>query len=169
MAAPFSEGFKAKIVRKLSEPGAPSQSRLAAELGLNQPTVSRWFRDASTVADVSAKKPQAPKRWSTSEKLRVLAAAAELTPSELGEFLRREGLFEAQLREWREAAAEALESPRNQRRSTSTGAKRVKQLERELRRKNKALAEVTALLVLKKKLAALWGDEDDSTDENKDK
>ncbi len=49
------------------------------------------------------------------------------------------------------------------RKKASVEAKRVRELERELRRKEKALAETAALLVLKKKAAAIWGDEDDST------
>lgn len=158
---PYSEAFKAKVVRRLAETSAPSQSKLADELGIPQGTISRWFREASTVVDV--KKAKSPRQWSIAEKLRVLSEAAELSEAELGAFLRREGLHEAQLREWREAAAAALESPRSRRRASSAETKRVKELERELRRKEKALAEVTALLVLKKKADALWGDEDDST------
>jgi hypothetical protein len=53
---------------------------------------------------------------------------------------------------------------RNARRSAAEG-KRIKELERELRKKEKALAETAALLVLRKKLNALWGDGDDDTDE----
>ena len=79
--------------------------------------------------------------------------------------MRSKGLHEAQLREWRDAvmaaAEEALTAPRQRRSSPET--KRVKELERELRRKEKALAETAALLVLRKKADALWGDEDAST------
>ncbi len=42
-------------------------------------------------------------------------------------------------------------------------ARRVRALERELARKDKALAELAALVALKKKLELLWGDEDEST------
>jgi hypothetical protein len=38
----------------------------------------------------------------------------------------------------------------------------VKQLKRDLHRKDKALAEVTALLILKKKTDLLWGDNEDA-------
>ena len=58
---------------------------------------------------------------------------------------------------------EALQS-KSIRKKASVEAKRVRTLERELRRKEKALAETAALLVLKKKAAAIWGDEDDSTE-----
>jgi hypothetical protein len=43
--------------------------------------------------------------------------------------------------------------------------RRIRKLERELARKEKALAEAAALLVLKKKVEDLWEDEDDDTGE----
>ena len=52
---------------------------------------------------------------------------------------------------------------------SAADARQIRQLERELARKDKALAETAALLVLKKKAQAIWGDEDDDTDEKKDK
>jgi hypothetical protein len=92
------------------------------------------------------------------------------TGSELGEFLRRRGLHEDQLRQWQETAdAGALESLRGRKPAgKSAETKRVKELERELRRKEKALAEAAALLVLRKKAEALWGDEDASTESKTD-
>jgi hypothetical protein len=61
-----------------------------------------------------------------------------------------------------EAASEALSKRRGSNTRTAESRK-IRELERELRRKDKALAEAAALLVLKKKLAVLWEDEDDST------
>ena len=101
------------------------------------------------------------------EKLRLVKEAAELSEEELGAFLRRNGLHESQLEEWRrkveEAALGALVKSKKSRRQQSPEAKRIRELERELNRKDKALAEVTALLALKKKLEALLGDGDDNT------
>jgi hypothetical protein len=104
------------------------------------------------------------------EKVRVVAAAAQLKDEELGEFLRREGLHSAQLEEWREGIVTALGGPAP--RTRNPDAKRVRELEREVARKDKALAEVTALLVLEKKLQALFGTsagEGDSTDDPSEK
>jgi transposase-like protein len=119
-----------------------------------------------------------PKSWTAEEKLRVLAEAHGLTGEPLGELLRREGVHEAQLRAWRDVAAGALAeaSPSakattaGERRHAAAAAKQVKELQRELRRKEKALAEAAALLVLEKKLKALGLDvEDDDTDERSDR
>lgn len=108
-----------------------------------------------------------PEDLPAAEKLRLVREAAQLSEEELGAFLRRHGLHEAELEEWRrkveEAALGALQKPRKGRKRQSPETKRIRELERELSRKDKALAEVTALLALKKKLDALLGDGDDDT------
>ena len=106
-----------------------------------------------------------PKKvWTGAEKLRVVTEARGLSGSALGAFLRREGLHEAQLVAWREAAEAALGAPGRLRPGSSPDEKRIQALERDLRRKDQALAETAALLVLKKKVHAIWGGEDDTTD-----
>jgi transposase-like protein len=89
----------------------------------------------------------------------------------MGALLRRRGLHAAQLAEWRKQVTEALKGPGGKagRKAANVGARRVRDLERELKRKDKALAEVGALLVLKKKVQAIWGDGDDDTDPKNDK
>ena len=91
---------------------------------------------------------------------------ASMDDEELGAYLRREGIHEAQLKQWRQAVTEAL-SERQAKPKTNPAEKvqkkRIRQLERELNRKEKALSEAAALLVLKKKVQAIWGDEDDDT------
>lgn len=86
-------------------------------------------------------------------------AAAALAESELGAFLRREGLHEEDLARLREevhaAAVAGLDAQKL--RGESEAKRRIKELERDLRRKDAALAETAALLVLRKKAAALWG------------
>ena len=77
--------------------------------------------------------------------------------------MRRKGLHEAQLEEWRQQVLTGLGNPPARSSKHSAAARRVKDLEKELRRKDKALAETAALLVLKKKVQAIWGDEDDDT------
>lgn len=155
----YSEAFKSKMIGKMLAPKPKSACALEKETGVSQPTLSRWLRESQVVDESMS---QRTKRWTTSEKLRVLVEAGKLDDAKLGEFLRTEGLHEALLRRWRAGAEAALaEVPKRQRRSPE--AQRIKELERELRRKDRALAEVSAILVLKKKAAAIWGEEDDST------
>jgi len=150
-----------------------SANALAQEVGVQQPTLSRWLREAGTVADVSKKKPKAkrpqpegrrPSEWSAEEKVRVVISSGALVDTELGEFLRREGLHEEDLAHFREevriAAVVGLTTSKKPR---SDEQKRIKDLERELKRKEAALAETAALLVLRKKAGALWGGEGEDT------
>jgi hypothetical protein len=93
----------------------------------------------------------------------VVAEASRLRDEELGAFLRREGFHEAQLLEWRAQIQAALSAKSHSGRRPSPEALENRALKRDLGRKNKALAEVTALLALSKKVQELWGDEDGST------
>jgi transposase-like protein len=159
IVAEYSEAFRAKMIRKMLPPGAVSAYALAAETGMNQPTLSRWLKEARSVGVMDKR----PKKWTASEKLRVVVEAGKLKDAELGEFLRREGLHEAQLKEWRSAVEGAFDSPRASK--ASPQAKRIKELEREMRRKDKALAEAAALLILQKKMQAFWEAEEKAATE----
>ena len=174
----YSEAFKSKMVQKML--GGRSANSVAQEAGVNQPTLSKWLRDARTLRGVTKRKGEQeprksgdrrPEDWSAEEKLAAVVKVRGLSESEVGEFLRREGLHEEQLRQWQQSVeAAALDSLRGARRpkASTAEAKRIKELERELRRKEKALAETAALLVLRKKAEALWGDEDASTESKSD-
>jgi transposase-like protein len=168
----YSEAFKANMVKKLMVPGGPTASALSIRTGICQPTLSRWLRDARedgmSHPTPPVRVPRRPGEWKPEEKLQLLAQAEGLAGEALGEFLRREGVHEADLAEWRNAALVAL-GPRSKTPAVSGDARRVRELERELLRKDKALAETAALLVLKKKVQDYWGDEDDSTKKETDK
>ena len=90
-----------------------------------------------------------------------MTEADALSEEELGVFLRRRGLHRAHLRQWREQIVAGLKAPRSKK--ASPEARRIRELEHELQRKDKALAETAALLVLKKKVHQIWGDEDGDT------
>ena len=157
----YSDVFKSRMVGRLVGPSARSASALAAEVGVSQATLSRWLLAARSVNGMTQ---PAHKKWTGPEKLRVVREAHGLSGSALGALLRREGLHDAQLTAWRAAAEAALAEPARGRAAPSVEAKRIQELERELRRKDQALAETAALLVLKKKLDAIWGDGDATTD-----
>ena len=171
----YPEAFKARMIQRLCGPDHRSATALAAEVGVPQSTLSRWLRQAGSVGGIrlvttDGKEESVKKRpadWSPEERLRVVLGASTISDEELGAFLRREGLHEAQLREWREAALRALGDPGRSTckaaRRASADKRRVRELDRELNRKDKALAETAALLVLQKKARALWGDGDGDT------
>jgi len=105
-----------------------------------------------------------PQDWSAEEKLQAVIEGATLSEADLGAFLRRQGLHEAQLTQWRQLVLSGLKrAPKRPGKASTAQARRVRELERELARKEKALAEAAALLILKKKVQQIWGDEDDNT------
>jgi len=170
----YSEGFKARMVTKMLEPEATSACGLARETGVPQQTLSRWLQEARMVNGMSKDKHQQtgdggpaarrPQDWSAQEKLEAVQQASELSEEELGIFLRQRGIHEADLVEWRKTVLQALTgAPGKKSRKQTKETRRIRELEKELDRKEKALAEAAALLVLKKKVQQIWGDEDGST------
>jgi transposase len=151
--------------------GGPSATALAKESGVSQQTLSRWLREAATLGSMADERREEaeteqtqrrPEDRSAEEKMRLVVEAGALSDDELGAFLRRHGVHAADLQRWREAMLSSLSA--GTRRVARGEAKRVKQLERELRRKDKALAETATLLVLQKKVQTLLGDEGDDTE-----
>ena len=161
------------MVRKMLGPNAVRATELGQEVGVPQETLSRWLRETATFramekkekapppaqADKPAKRPQ---DFTVEEKLRAVVETIDLGGEALGEYLRRNGMHRAQLEQWKALAQATFQQIRPNGRGEG---KRIRELERELRRKEKALAETAALLVLRKKVNALWGDADDDTDE----
>ncbi len=148
--AEYSAAFKARVVKQMVGPQAVSATRLAATLGVPQPTLSRWVREVRSVDGMPRRERT---QWTGAEKLRVVLAAAGLEDSALGALLRREGLQGAQLAAWRQVAETALDAPARRATAETT---RIQELERELARKDRALAETAALLVLKKTMTATF-------------
>ena len=166
------------MVQMMCGPEPISACALAKQEGIAQSTLSRWKRQAATVGGMKNRRHtneshentphKRPQDWSLEEKLQAMVDVSTLSDKELGAYLRRKGLHEGTLKQWRAQVARALseQAPRAKKsRAHKEADKRVRKLERELKRKNAALAEAAALLVLKKKVQEIWGDEDGDTAE----
>jgi transposase-like protein len=169
------------MIHRLSGNNAISANALSKEVGVSQTALSTWLRDASVVQpevlqdsangflkEVSSKMTKTPKRpqdWTPEQKLQAVLEASQLSQEDLGAFLRKNGLHENNLKQWRLEMLAGFQNMASNKKTKgkSTEAKRIRELEKELARKDKALAETAALLVLKKKVQAIWGDEDDGT------
>ncbi|EQD55431.1 transposase IS3/IS911 family protein, partial [mine drainage metagenome] len=103
-------------------------------------------------------KPVSGTKRTAAQKLATVVETASLNEAELGEYCRGTGLYPDEVHAWRAAAEAALGGglvPLKQlREAKAADQKRLRALERELRRKEKALAETAALLTLRKKAAA---------------
>jgi len=163
MTKPFSVAFKQKMVQRLTGNNAVSASQLAREAGVRQQNLSRWLQEARSLPIMVDKPKRTAREWTVERKARVLAAASTLDGEALTAYLKREGVKFPEYEQWRIALDEGGAA------SAATN-KRIRQLERELARKEKALAEAAALLILKKKVATLYGeDEDDGTNGENEK
>jgi transposase len=145
------------------------QVDIAAKIGVPGQTISSWVLKAGSLGRMTGSE-KIDERFTSKEKQRILRVASALSEVELGAFLRKEGVGEAQLKQWQAAVDAVLERPKRRRKTDKEKEleRRNKQLERELRRKEKALAEAAALLVLKKKVEEIWGEEDDDTNGTSD-
>lgn len=163
MTKPFSVAFKQKMVQRLTGKNAVTASQLSRETGVRQQNLSRWLEEARSLPTVAKKPKPAVREWTVEQKARVLAEASKLDGEELTAYLEREGVKLVEYEQWRLALDEGGVA------SVST-IRRIRQLERELARKEKALAEAAALLILKKKVETLYGeDEDDDTNVENEK
>jgi len=158
----YSEAFKRKMVARLTGPNGMSARKLAKETGLKQQTLSLWLEQARSLPFVADKRTR-PRHRTVAEKARILVAVSELPGDEMLAYLEREGISVAELEQWRMSLEEGGMAD-------AVASRRIRALERELVRKEKALAETAALLVLKKKVYDLFPvDEDDESDEPSEK
>jgi len=153
----YSERIKEAMVMKLTSPGAPSACALSREVDIPQSTLSRWVRECATVGKggggMKAKRPQ---DWKAEEKLAAVLEYEKLEEDQRGAYLREKGLHTVHIERWKEEIVERLKSSKSSKKDPRD--KKIRELEKELGRKDKALAEAAALLVLKKKADNIWGD-----------
>ena len=137
---------------------------LAKETGITSVTLRTW-RNARRAKGELVPSGEASKDWSGSAKFRVVMETAPLSAEELGEYCRSQSILPEQVRQWRQACEQANEPQALLNGAVAVvhpgAAQQIRELERELRRKNEALAETAALLVLRKKADAIWGKEED--------
>jgi transposase-like protein len=156
----YSREFKKAAVEKFLSRGSRTVIEVASEIGVAKPTLYLWQKELSQGTEGTMKKSKSPQNRSPEEKLKLLIGFENLSPESRGEFLRREGLYEETLIDWKEQIKRALIPDRKVRQEQTEKQRRIQELERELRRKDKALAETTALLVLKKKALSIWGEDE---------
>lgn len=161
----YSEERKRAVLKKLLPPHNQPVSEVAREEGISEATLYNWRTQAKQQGIPVPGSGKTSDNWSAEAKLAVVIETAALSESELSEYCRQKGLYPEQVKEWKAACIQAQLSEAERRKQEHEQAKkdkkRIKELERELNRKEKALAETAALLVLRKKLNALWGEKED--------
>lgn len=165
--ARYSPERKSAVMKKLLPPHNRSVAEVAREEGISEVTLYNWRQRAKERGIPVPGSGKTSEDWSAQAKFAVVVETAGLNESELSAYCREKGLYPEQVQSWREACISGTESDTERRRQERDEIKRykkqIKQLERELNRKDKALAETAALLALRKKLEAFWGnDQEDS-------
>ena len=160
-----TEAFKQMACKRYLLRKGKTTQEILSELGVASSSIHGWLKKYGkndSITDMS-KPGKRPQDWSALEKMKACSQFEELSRDLQGEFLRKEGLSSACIELWKKCCIEALSSSREAsvtRSDFNKAQQRIKDLERDLYRKNRALAETAALLVLKKKADSLWGVEE---------
>ena len=161
----YPKEFKEQVLKRLLPPNAESVKRVAEETGVSHQTLRNWMQEAHIHDLVQSLPPEPPSSLSTSEKFRIVVETLSMSEDELSEYARKAGLYVTQIKEWRDICVNANATENAQKRSMQKELKAVQkensELRKDLRKKEKALAETAALLVLRKKAEAIWGESGD--------
>lgn len=161
MRRSFTKEFKQEIVKKILLPGGPSIPEMSRKLGIVDSTIRQWVKKSGKAIAMSNSES-----WSPEKKLQAVVETSNLEGEDLGAYLRKHGLHSQDLESWKEDFYRSQRGRGRPRKDPELAAsqKREQSLEKDIRRKDKALAEMSARIVLLKKSHLLWGvaEEDES-------
>jgi transposase-like protein len=158
----YSEGFRNSILKKVLPPEGRPVAQVSREEGISQQTIRNWMSKlkTGTLEGVAGAVP--PEQRSLSEKMSLLLESRSLPKEEEGEWLRKNGLHSEHLTLWEQELRTGMAKKEKETQEKQKALKdENRRLKKELDRKEKALAEMAALLTLKKKADAYWGAEED--------
>lgn len=160
MTAPHSQAFIEQALVKVYSRGERTIKSVAADLNINHHTLKNWMkRQVITNSNTPAAREKRPQDWSSAEQFAALQETHGLADDALQAWCREHGLFAHHLSSWKSAFCTEVKEPIGSVREMRALKDEIVTLKRELGRKNGALAEAAALLVLQKKFRALWEDE----------
>ncbi len=177
MSTRHTQSFKMQAVEKaLSRATGITLKEIVDELGIGSSTLGKWMRDArnneleytiggNILMSGDRVKEKRPQDWSLEERLEIVMACASLGKDETSEYCRKQGVFPHHVNQWQLDFANGNSSGEkaNSRHEMKNLKNENKALRKELNRKDKALAETAALLVLQKKVHAIWGNDEDNS------
>jgi transposase-like protein len=155
--ARYGQAFKNRAVARMLPPESASAEEVGREIGVGADTLERWRSDALSM-------PAHERVWTATARFDAVVTTAAMDEAAKSAWCRANGVYLHDLVAWRQSATQALAEPEEARASpnqTKEDRRRIKELERDLRRKNAALAETAALLVLSKKMEAIFHRDED--------
>jgi transposase-like protein len=177
MNTKFSESFKLQAVEKALNPtNRSSQRALSEELGIGYSTLQKWIRqsreqilevqpESESINKRMMMKEKRPQDWSQEEKLNMLFCCSALTEEEISQVCREQGIYPHHIKQWKSDFLSENQVVGQSQSQVSIKSLRAenKALKKELNRKDRALAETAALLVLQKKVSTIWGNDEGSS------
>lgn len=162
---PYSQERQEAILKFLSPPHNMTVAEIAKQENISPATLYNWRNKARDAGQPVPGNTKNSENWSAETKLAVIVETATLAESELGQYCREKGLFVEQVKRWKADCLQGFANQKEQDKKSQQQAKidkaEIKTLKKELRIKEKALAETASLLVLRKKLNTLWQEEDE--------
>jgi len=159
----YSPERKTAVLKRMLPPNNMAIRQLSKEEGIAEATLHKWRSDARGQGQLLPDSAAGSEGWTSRDKFAAVLETAAMNEADLAEYGRKRAVFPAQIKAWRMACEQANDwdrtSTAKMSQATREERKRIKELERELARKDRALAETAALLVLRKKLAAIWGED----------
>ena len=154
----FSSEVKDSVVAKILSRGNRTVEDVCQEVGISSQTVGNWLTKHAKVAGM--KKPTEVKKWSAENKLKALIDTSALAENDFGTYLRKEGLYSHHVTEWRADVLKSLDEARTRPQTAKRDERddRIKELEHDLARMEKALAEASARMMLQKKADLFWAE-----------
>ena len=161
----YSKELKSSIITKMIPPNHQSLRLIQQETGVPEGTLKLWRKQIRGKGFAAPAGERQSEKWSTRDKYLIVVKTSTLSEVELAEYCRKKGLYVEQVKSWQDNCIQAnggvaQELALSQRREREK-EKELKQVKKELQRKESALAETAALLVLRKKFNAIWGPKDE--------
>lgn len=156
----YSAERKQSVIRKMMSPHNIPIPQLSREEGISDVTLYTWRKQAREKGLEVLDQKRKGDSWSSEVRFAIVLETATMDEAQLSEYCRQKGLYVEQVAQWKQnclranAYADTVKQAQSARHKQDK--KRIKELEKELNRKEKALAETAALLVLRKKFNALW-------------
>lgn len=155
--------LKDAVLKKVLQGNTPHHE-IAIAFGVGRSTIGKWLREYKQNGNIKLNsKEKRPKDWTAAERMTALIKTGSMSTENCAAWCRKRGIFTHNLDKWKKDAISAmsLRPDKNQSVKEKILKKENKILKKELSRKDKALAETAALLVLKKKVQEIWGEPED--------
>lgn len=161
----YNKEFKEQVIARMMPPKNESVRSLSKELGVSEQSLYKWRQKARAEGQATPGNGQTSEHWNSEDKFLIVMETFSMNQIELAEYCRKKGLYKEQIDAWRISCLNANTGELNQTKKLSSELKEEKKrsadIEKDLLKKEKALAEAAALLLLRKKARAIWGDPED--------